>query len=92
VCAFARSHQSETVIAVVPRLVAGLLPAPDALPVGESVWGDTRLELPAAAPGSAYRNLFTGETTRPVPADGRPACAIAEILRTFPVALLELVP
>jgi hypothetical protein len=69
-----------------------LLPTPDMLPIGESVWGDTRRELPAAAPGSAYRNLFTGETVRPGPVDGRPLCAIAETLATCPVALLELVP
>jgi (1->4)-alpha-D-glucan 1-alpha-D-glucosylmutase len=92
VCAFARIHEGDTVVAVVPRLVAGLLPTPDTLPTGESIWGDTRIELPAAAPGSTYRNLFTGETVRPVLLDNRPMCAIAEILATFPVALLELVP
>lgn len=91
-CAFARIHESETLVAVVPRLIAGLLPTPDALPIGEGIWGDTRLELPAIAPGSTYRNLFTGETVRPAPVDGRPMCAISKIFATFPVALLELVP
>jgi (1->4)-alpha-D-glucan 1-alpha-D-glucosylmutase len=91
-CAFARIHESETLVAVVPRLIAGLLPTPDTLPIGEGIWGDTRLELPAIAPGSMYRNLFTGETVRPVPVGGRPMCAISKIFATFPVALLELVP
>jgi (1->4)-alpha-D-glucan 1-alpha-D-glucosylmutase len=92
VCAFARIHEDDAVVAVVPRLVAGLLPTPDTFPIGKSVWGDTHIELPAAAPGSAYRNLFTGETVRPAPVNDRSMCAIAEILATFPVALLELVP
>jgi (1->4)-alpha-D-glucan 1-alpha-D-glucosylmutase len=89
---FARTYEDKTVVAVVPRLVVGLLPEPFTLPLGNGVWGDTRLELPAAAPGAIYRNLFTGETVRPVPVEGRPMCAIAEVLATFPVALLERLP
>jgi (1->4)-alpha-D-glucan 1-alpha-D-glucosylmutase len=90
--AFARSHQGRTVVAVVPRLIAGLLPDSDALPVGAAIWGNTRIEPPSDHQASSYRNVLTGELVRPVLVEGRPMCAMADLLATFPVALLETGP
>jgi maltooligosyltrehalose synthase len=64
---------------VVPRLLAQRL-APDGLPLGAAVWGDTLLELP---PAVSWYNLFTGEMLA-----GEAEVAVAEVLRAFPVALL----
>jgi (1->4)-alpha-D-glucan 1-alpha-D-glucosylmutase len=88
-CAFARTHEDRTVVAVVPRLVATLLPDADTLPLGTAVWGDTALGLPPGDHGPPYRNLFTGETVAPITLEGRPLLLASDLFATFPVALLE---
>jgi maltooligosyltrehalose synthase len=52
------------------------------MPLGEEIWHDTCI---AVASGQ-YRNIFTGELIQ-ASDSGIP---IAEIFKTFPVALLEL--
>jgi len=87
VCALARSTADSTrrqwAITVVPRLIAKLVKKGH-LPCGGDVWEDTVLELPADAP-RGWRNLFTGETLEA----GGNSLALASILQTFPLALLE---
>jgi (1->4)-alpha-D-glucan 1-alpha-D-glucosylmutase len=78
IIAFHLSHGSSAVVAVAPRLFAGLMDADDLAPLGERAWGDAVLPLP----GGAYRNVLTGET---VEGGARP---VATLLRRFPVALL----
>src|SRR5688572_14996257 len=56
VVAFALSHGTSTVVAVAPRLFAGLMQEGDAAPLGERAWGDAKLPLPEGA----YRNVLTG--------------------------------
>ncbi len=51
VCAFARNHADNQIIAAVPRLVAALDAQPD--------WADTMIVLPAGHIGRRWRNLFT---------------------------------
>jgi (1->4)-alpha-D-glucan 1-alpha-D-glucosylmutase len=91
VVAFARRDNGSQVIAVVPRLVAGLLAglpgASMVTPVGPAVWEDTRVALPLQSPNS-YQNVFTGETI----ANENNGFAIAEALKTLPVALLWAKP
>jgi (1->4)-alpha-D-glucan 1-alpha-D-glucosylmutase len=84
VVAFARRNGEESMIVVVPRLVAALLqdrdqpcPAPDA-------WGDTRVTLPPALAG---RRLLNYLTERPLPWSAR-GLALADALAELPVALL----
>ncbi len=84
-CAFARTQGSEQAIVVAPRLVFGLTEGAETPPVGDVVWGDTRLPLPDAQPGRRYRNIFTGEILT-VAKDG--SLRLADILARFPVALL----
>lgn len=91
VVAFARADQGETIIAVVPRLVATLSAHMDALPLGSGVWEDTALRVPDR-PGASYRNLFTEETVAPRTIDGRPALLASDVFARLPVALLELRP
>jgi maltooligosyltrehalose synthase len=81
--AFARTFEGDAVIAVAPRLVAGLTGFTNGLPLG-SVWHDTELDLGELASHS-FRNVFTGQTvsTRP---DGR--VPMEELFSAFPVALL----
>jgi (1->4)-alpha-D-glucan 1-alpha-D-glucosylmutase len=95
VCAFAWRWKAEGeslprhAVVVVPRWLARLAQSGDpaserpVVPVGELVWGDTRLTLPdsMAAP---LRNLYTGRRSPP----NGSALRMANILCDFPVALL----
>ncbi len=93
VCAFARrlpageDGPQPAAVVVVPRLLAQLTPPQEhggtARPMGEAVWGDTRVALPGTLRGN-LRNLFTGEVV--------PAAAVLPLgraLAEFPVALFE---
>ncbi|MEW6273528.1 MAG: malto-oligosyltrehalose synthase [Bacillota bacterium] len=83
-----------------------LLPLPPlAFPLGEGVWGETSLLLPAHAP-DRWRNILTGEVVQTATAAQNPphppgsnlhppeykALPIAAVLRNFPVALLAGIP
>src|SRR5262249_49792220 len=89
VCAIVRRHESQTVIAVAPVLVAGLLRhAAGACPMGEAVWGDTMLSMPSDL-GGAYENLMTGQRLQSRPSGRRASLALSCALSAFPVALLR---
>ncbi|GIX47313.1 MAG: maltooligosyl trehalose synthase [Candidatus Tectimicrobiota bacterium] len=93
VFAFARSAAAAAAVVVVPRLVARLQPTATAAPLGEAVWGDTAVVLPPSLAGHPYRHLLTGETVVPQRHRGQEVLRLAEVCRTFPVALLQrLVP
>ncbi len=91
VIAFLRSHADSAMIAIVPRLAAKL--SPHRLPLGDEVWGDTRLVLPPAAGRLTFDDLFTG---RRIAADtdgtGRATIPVGRILTACPVALLRASP
>ena len=89
VYAFARGHEHQMAVCVVPRLVAGLCADRGQPPVGSAIWGDCRVLLPSALPSSAYRNLFTGETLSIDTRGGQRSLPMGELLAQFPVALLE---
>ena len=88
VLAFARVHAAGTMVALVPRLVTLLTSEERPIPVGDAVWGSTRVLLPAPVGSGPYRHLVTGEVVEPVPAEGGAALVVADVLRTSPVALL----
>jgi (1->4)-alpha-D-glucan 1-alpha-D-glucosylmutase len=85
VVAFARQHETGTLVAIVPRLVAPFMTGAEGFPIGSSTWTSTRLVLPDALRGQCYRHVLTGETIQPS-ADG--GVALADALRSLPVALL----
>jgi (1->4)-alpha-D-glucan 1-alpha-D-glucosylmutase len=79
--AFARRHENDWCLVVVPRLLAGVISEKE-LPLGEQVWGDTVLELPAGAP-QQWQQLFGNaqvQATQAIP--------LARLFASFPVALL----
>src|SRR5205807_8561086 len=79
VCAFARRLDHRTVLAVVPRLVAGLMADPSSPPLGSDVWGGTWVALPDGTDMSRrYQNIFTGEILVPNAPDGRPVLLLSE--------------
>ena len=81
---FARRHGGRETLVIVPRLVAGLLPEASVPPLGERVWGDTRVTLPPGHAG-CYRHALTGECVHAE--DG--ALRLAGIFAHAPVAFLD---
>jgi (1->4)-alpha-D-glucan 1-alpha-D-glucosylmutase len=79
ICAFALSGGGKAVIAVAPRLFAGMVQGPQDAPMGDA-WGDAALAVPAGI----YEDRLTGE--RHDAREGR--IALSRLLRRFPVALL----
>jgi (1->4)-alpha-D-glucan 1-alpha-D-glucosylmutase len=86
--AFARTLDGHQVLAVVPRLVASLLPDANVAPLGERVWGDTSLALPDGHP-RVFRNILTGRCIQPRRDGGTASLRAADVFEHFPVALLE---
>ncbi len=88
IIAYARTDSTAEAITVVPRLTARLLGGTvGALPLGD-IWGDAMLPLPDVAAGATYRNMLTDEAVMVVERDGITGVALAEVLASFPVALL----
>ena len=84
---FVRGLGDERAVVVVPRLLVGLALDPETLPLGPSVWQDTRVLLSGIDPGTRLRNIFTGEVQTPVEHEGKPSLALGEVFAHFPVAL-----
>jgi (1->4)-alpha-D-glucan 1-alpha-D-glucosylmutase len=82
IVAFALRRNGSALIAVAPRLFAGLLRAEDAAPVGAPIWGEAALSLPEDVRGE-FVDTMTGEKRR---LEGR--LQVAALLARFPVALL----
>jgi (1->4)-alpha-D-glucan 1-alpha-D-glucosylmutase len=89
VVAFARRDAENEFIVVVPRLVVGLIGKELRDPIGPKVWGDTRLLLPDAEPGTRYHDIFSGETNKASAGDHGAVLPLAEVFAAFPFALLE---
>lgn len=86
-CAFARSHGGTTLVVLAPRLYARLLGGEVRAPLGEAVWNDTRIELPADA-GERYTDVFTGAVLTATADGSRRWLSAAAAFVDFPVALL----
>jgi (1->4)-alpha-D-glucan 1-alpha-D-glucosylmutase len=79
----------QTIIVAVPRLLAQLTSRAghseqSSAPMGESIWEDTSIVLPDDMP-SAFANQFTGQACL----SNEHQLRAAEVLSTFPVALLS---
>jgi len=91
VCAFARRLGARWIIAAAPRLMMRLVGS-GSWPLGDRVWQQERLDLPAGAPAK-WRNILTGESLRALPTKaGRSALLLHEIFASFPVAPLGSEP
>jgi (1->4)-alpha-D-glucan 1-alpha-D-glucosylmutase len=83
--AFSRQLDGRAIIAVAPRLVAGLLGTEG---VGAAFAG-TRLVLPEDLGAAPWVDVFTGQRHVPQRGAGAPALDLGELLSRFPVVLLE---
>jgi (1->4)-alpha-D-glucan 1-alpha-D-glucosylmutase len=82
ICAFMKKG-SGSFICVAPRFLKSLT-AQGEFPIGESVWGDTRLFLPE---GSGFKNIFTEGEARIVEEDGKKALYVKDLFSEFPYFL-----
>jgi (1->4)-alpha-D-glucan 1-alpha-D-glucosylmutase len=78
IIAWSLADGTSSVIAIAPRLFARLMDGDDLAPLGAKAWGAAQLRIREGE----YRNAITGETHR------GPQLRVAEVLATFPVALL----
>jgi (1->4)-alpha-D-glucan 1-alpha-D-glucosylmutase len=81
ICAFALQNGGQAVVAVAPRLFAGLMQDSDLAPIGERAWGEAQL----AFPEGRFENVLTGEEHE---SGGK--IPLAKLLASFPVALLTM--
>ena len=88
ICAFLRQHDDLCCLVVVPRLLARVIPNPAQVPVGTSVWKNTRLVLPEWAQTWSFSNLLTGESVTAVKEDLAVTLSVAQVFATLPLALL----
>ena len=87
VCAFARvGGDGAVALTVLPRLLARR--GVDAVPLGAEYWADTWVELPRELAGR-YTNVLTRERVASAPAGDAAGLRLADVLASFPVALLD---
>ncbi|WP_166819671.1 malto-oligosyltrehalose synthase [Thalassoroseus pseudoceratinae] len=82
---FARTHGSEAVLAIAPRWTTSLTQDYLQAPLGEAVWGDTRISLPASLNGRQLDSMYTRSSLQAAD-DG--TLRAADVFAEFPIALL----
>jgi (1->4)-alpha-D-glucan 1-alpha-D-glucosylmutase len=87
--AFARAHAGDRVLIIVPRLVATLLPDAGVAPLGERVWNDTRITLPAECTATVFRHVLTDESVTAVRDGDQLSVKAADVFARFPIAFLD---
>jgi (1->4)-alpha-D-glucan 1-alpha-D-glucosylmutase len=87
VVGFARRSSGAALIVVGVRLAAALMPDSTRPPVGERIWTDTSIDLPADLAGAGWTDVLTGRRLAPRP-DGRPVLSLGRAFEVLPVALL----
>ncbi len=88
VLAFARVHEADTVLTIVPRLLLDLTARATRPPLGGEVWGDTRVMLRSPM---RCRDALSGAMRDCRPGTKGSYLPLAELFDTLPVALLESV-
>jgi (1->4)-alpha-D-glucan 1-alpha-D-glucosylmutase len=89
VFAFIRKHEHQLALCVIPRLIASLVPSGNHLPVGQEIWGDTRIELPEAFKDASLENILTGEVIAAHRSAGSVSVQLSEAFASLPVALFR---
>ena len=90
-CAFARLSHDQALVAVVPRLVATLMPDSKPPPMGSAAWEDTWITAPPSPTlrEFRFRHVLTGEIITAESLNGRQVLPLARVLSHAPVGLLE---
>lgn len=78
--AFARRHEQETLVVLIPRLITQIPGRERSVPLGDR-WADTTVDLPRGT--DAWRNALTGEEV-----EGQEGAPCRELLRKLPFTVL----
>jgi (1->4)-alpha-D-glucan 1-alpha-D-glucosylmutase len=87
VIAFVRAAGAHRLIAVVPRLTAGLASA-DAWPLGEQAWAGTGVRLPSELDGRVWQDVFTGGCHTAERGTPRSSLSVGRLFDVLPVTML----
>lgn len=87
-CAFARKYQGQVAVTVIPRWFVRLGGNEDEPPLGEAVWEETWIEVPAVKENEDFTNVLTGEVVTATRQNGRFYVPAAKLFESFSVALL----
>jgi maltooligosyltrehalose synthase len=74
---------------VAPRLYARLVDDDGSLMPAPEAWAGTSVRLPGELAGTTFRNVLTGERAEIEERAGEVLLPAGDLLRGFPVALLE---
>ncbi|NWF73142.1 MAG: malto-oligosyltrehalose synthase, partial [Nitrospirae bacterium] len=88
-CAFARLHEHQAVVTVVPRFLTTLMPDVKGPPLGQGTWEDSWVAVPPWPTLCAYRHILTGEVLTVESINGRRVLPLSRIFNHCPVAMLE---
>jgi (1->4)-alpha-D-glucan 1-alpha-D-glucosylmutase len=89
VVAFARTLGDRSVVAIAPRLIAGLAGSKNRLPTGRETWNQNAIQLPPNLAGHKFRDVLTRVEGAAVRTGDVAQLPLADVLRTLPVALLQ---
>jgi (1->4)-alpha-D-glucan 1-alpha-D-glucosylmutase len=89
ICGFLRQESNKVCLAIFPRFLTQLIPDPSTLPLGESVWGQTKISLPPDVGNQSFRNVFTQEIVTPQNESDMLELPVGVLFTHFPLALLE---
>ncbi len=81
IIAFARTYEQVTAIIIAPRFLTSIIQL-DQFPLGETVWGDTAIEIPGDD-GSTWQETITNQRIT-----GEKSIKMNQALASFPVALI----
>jgi (1->4)-alpha-D-glucan 1-alpha-D-glucosylmutase len=88
VCAYLRQYGGQSLIVLVPRLFLTLTRRDTVVPIGQSVWRDTVVEIPTSLASSNWRNIYTEETISPHEHEEGAAINLTDVFMHFPYGLL----
>jgi len=86
--AFVRLHESAALLTVAPRLTLRL-GAETVPPIGEALWGDTRIVLPPEVRQVRFRDALVSRTLIPTEGPEGRSLAASQVLEHLPIAMLE---
>ena len=89
IVALARWDDTNSVVVVVPRLTARLTAFGGRYPLGDSVWGDTRIVLDRPGFEGRYTDRFSGLHIATGRRNGTPTLPVGALLARFPLAMLR---
>ncbi|BAW80429.1 malto-oligosyltrehalose synthase [Candidatus Nitrosoglobus terrae] len=87
-CVFARKYQREMMISIAPRWLSLLGSDENKLPLGDSCWGETWIEVPEIEENQYFINILTDEIINITHYHGKHCIFAAKIFTSFSVALL----